>query len=245
MPAPDGVSAAAPLPGLRAAGFAALAVTVSLSAHLSAGGAHPDRTTLLAAPVLVHVVHRTALGRAPRSRLLAVLALLAAELGLHLLFEATTMLPAAVPDDPATAGTAGMPGITGMAEMAGMDHAPHHPTTAASAATMVVLHLISALVMGLLLHHGDEALAGLARHSGHAVARLHRGVRRVVVALAVRPAAVLAAQRTTAGPDDERPGRRSWLPHCRPPGHRLVLGGRYWRGPPVLRRVVPWGSCTG
>lgn len=216
----DGRDAAfgASRPLLRSAGFAVVALPVSLASHVAAGGATPDEATLLLAFALAALGHRAVLAPRERSCRLIVLALGAAQAGLHVLFGGSGHVGGSGHEHAATAGGHQSAAHAGSALLAG--HA---------GLTMIVGHAVAAAVLGWFLHQGERALWAAARRAVRVVRDVGGLVRRLGPAL-------LAALLLAAPPHVPRGPECSAAADTRAtPSRRLrALGGRFWRGPPLL-----------
>jgi len=217
---------AASRPSVRAGGFAVAAVTVALAAHTAAGGPAPDVVTVLAAAVLVAVVHRVVLAGRERSWPDLLVGLGAVQCVLHWLFGAGPGMPG-VPDASAMAhAEAGAAAEAGAVGAAGVP-AWHGPD-------MLAAHLVAAAVLAWFLRQGERALWSAARR-GVVRDRAH--------VLAAVVAAVLAAVTSRPAPAPAVPARtssRSWRPPgVRGLGGRWVRGARSWRAPPSAAVRAP------
>jgi hypothetical protein len=196
---------------LRSAGFAAVAVPVTLAGHDAAGGHHPDTASLLLALALTTVGHRLVLAPRERSAVTLVTALGLAQFGLHLLF----------------GGRAPSGQMTGQMthHMAG----PMGPATAHGVAMspllMIVAHGGAAVVLGWFLRQGERALWTAARRAVRSARTLaHR------IGPAVLAALLLADLLPVTGPVGGRTAPADPHPSLR---QRLrATGGRFRRGPP-------------
>jgi hypothetical protein len=229
--------------GMRSAAFASCAVVVSLGAHVAAGGGTPDVVTLLAAPVLVQVAHRTAFRRT-RGRVATVLALLITQTLLHLLFETSLAGSFRAPVSFGSAGPIG----AGHADCLGtcVGHATavavtgaHHAGSLPAAVVMAVAHLACAVLLGSLLRRGDVAVEALKGLSRGAAGHLLPGAVRRVLAAAVRALAGLTAALPAALRTDGPARPDGYAPPWRPCRRVLVCGCRSWRGPPPMGSHLP------
>jgi hypothetical protein len=130
---------AASRPLVRAAGFAGIAVPVSLVGHLAGGGAAPDEATLLLAVAATTVAVRLLLAGRERSWAAISAALGGAEFALHTWFGSGT----------------GSGAGTGHGHLPDAVHLTGVPMTAG--------HLVAALVLGWFLRNGERALWSSAR----------------------------------------------------------------------------------
>jgi hypothetical protein len=128
-------------PLLRAGGFAAVAMPVSLAGHLAAGAQAPDHATVLLGVALIVLAHRTVLGRRERSWPVITLALVSTQVCLHVLL--------------ACDAGAHVHALRSQATVTGL------PTPA-----MLAAHVLAALVLGWFLRQGERALWSAARRAG-------------------------------------------------------------------------------
>jgi hypothetical protein len=206
---------AASRPLLRSAGFAAVAVPVTLAGHDAAGGHHPDTASLLLALALTTVGHRLVLAPRERSAVTLATALGLAQLGLHLLFGGR---------EPSGQMTGQMTHQM-THQMAGpMGQATAHGA-AMSPILMIVAHGGAAVVLGWFLRQGERALWTAARRAVRSARTLaHR------IGPAVLAALLLADLLPVTGPAGGRTAPADPHPSLR---QRLrATGGRFRRGPP-------------
>ncbi|WP_432921312.1 MFS transporter [Microbispora sp. CA-135349] len=184
----------------RSAAFSAVCVLLAVGAHRFAGGGGPTPAALLTGVLTVTAAAAAAAGR-ERSPQAIVGLLVGAQVFLHCLLD-----------------------VTGSA-------AASHPTWHGGLAAqtgMLTAHLTAALLTGVWLSRGEEALWSALRAIGAGAVRCLRAVAALVGALAALPGADLAAtrrsvQRTAPGAA-RAPRTVGVLRH-------VVIR----RGPPVLR----------
>ncbi|HEY3687117.1 MAG TPA: MFS transporter [Streptosporangiaceae bacterium] len=158
---------------LRAAVFAAVCVSLATAAHVLAGGSAPGHPVLAASYALILI---PAFALTSRERRLPSIAttLLATQLALHLLFDATTAhvpLPGTLPALAHACGSLGGPG-----------------------AVMTIAHLWAALVSSWWLARGEAAMWALARLAARLAGR--------AVRLPRAPRAPVPATASAAPPPD-------------------------------------------
>lgn len=179
----DLVRASRPL--VRSSVFSAVAVLVSLIAHVAAGGRPPDLAGVLVALTFFLAVHRVALAGRERSTIVLGLSLAAAQVALHEIFGVWAAGPQAV------------------AHIGG-----HQPVAGQHAWLMPAAHALGCLLLGLLLRQGESALWSSARRG---MARLGRPLLRAALALAAMlgfPAARCAVTGRGVPTDPPRPCSR-------------------------------------
>lgn len=212
----------ATVPALRSATFATVAVVVSLTGHLAAGGVAPGAVGLALALVVVAAAHSALLARRERSWAVIVTSLGLAQAGLHLVF--------------------GGVGGHGASTMTAAHHVHHHASPAVGHVSGVMLaghvtgamlagHAAAALLLGWFLREGERVVWAAARRATAGLRLLVRRLGPAVVRalLDALPAAPVRPDRRGAAPERRR---RSVLR-----SHR-VAGGRLWRGPPQQPRVA-------
>lgn len=164
--------AAPVLQGVRAGVFAALCVALAAAAHTLSMDATPTLATMTAACAAVFALSFLA---ASRERSLAGIcgAMALVQVGLHLLFNATTP-PSAMPAMPAMANMPAMPG------MAAAHHAMSLPAVAA--------HALAALAAAWWLRRGEAAVWSLLRRAAALTPGLTAWTRAHAVPPAMPPA---------------------------------------------------------
>ena len=173
----------------RSATFAAVCVTLAACAHVAGGGVPPGIAVLGIAFAAV-LVPATAL--AGRERTLRVIApvLLAAQGGLHLLFEATS-----------GTGTAYTTHAAHVASAVRVAHAAHG---CGSGTVMTLAHLWATLVTAWWLARGEALLWTLVRMAAHTVAHAVRPPR---APRPLSPRAVPVVPARTSAPPPRNPAR--------------------------------------
>jgi hypothetical protein len=199
-------------PLLRSVVFGGVAVVVSLVGHVAAGGAIPDAAGLLLALAFTVSGYRVLLARREQSWIILTGALGLVELVLHEVFMAWAAGP------PMSSGMRG----PGMGAALGGDGAGHSEALWPNP-TMVLAHLLAAVMLAWVLRQGEAALWSAARRG---VARLWRPVVGVVARVVAALVAVTPVR--TQRPRSHAqivPELGRWRP-------RWATAGRARRGPP-------------
>lgn len=208
---------AASLPSLRAVGFGAAAVPVSAVSHCLAGGEAPGLFTAALAWVLVAVAYRLVLARTERSWVALATTLTLIQVGLHQLWSS---------DAPTSTSACHL----------GPDAVAHADFGHGSlwSGRMLLAHALAGAVLGWVLRCGEAALWSTARHLVH---RVHHVVPALRALCALGALRALTAGCTTTAPGDCLARWHAWpTPWLDPAARRhRASGGRYWRGPPVVR----------
>jgi hypothetical protein len=176
----------ATLPGLRSSLFAGLATTITLCAHVTAGGMLPALGQVWFPLLVVWVLHRIRVAGEEQTGWRLVLWLLAAQLTVHLSLPSIDVLM------PASGG-----------------HAHHPPGGPPLPLQMLVTHLVAATLLGMLLRHGEASIWVLARILGTPLCALRRLGRACTVP--VRPADHLVPSRSRLSPVPREPARGAWV----------------------------------
>ena len=212
-------TAGAALRWARATVLALVSLTLGAGAHAGADGALPGPLWLLALLAPSVAAAARLLGR-PATQGRVVLLVVAGQLLTH------TALAALAGHPPPVTGNAGHTGHAGHLADAAAQTAGHGP-----AAVMALAHLMAAVVVGLYLAVGEDALWGLLALAGDraqqlvAVDRLGAAAASVVTALAAALTAVVGSARAAR--------RAALRRRVRRPRLRVLVPVLSRRGPPA------------